>query len=44
MRQGMDDRAKAFFSVLSWDSIELFLRVEAPLTSIDTGHIVLDID
>ena len=44
MRQRMDERAEAFLPVLSWSSIELLQRVEAPLTPIDTGHITVDID
>jgi hypothetical protein len=44
MRQRMDERAEAFLPVLSWASIELLQKVEAPLTPIDTGHITVDID
>ena len=44
MRQRMDERAEAFLPVISWASIELLQKVEAPLTPIDTGHLPVDID
>jgi hypothetical protein len=44
MRQRMDEHARAFLPVLSWASIELLRKVEAPLTPIETGHVTVDID
>jgi hypothetical protein len=44
MRQRMDEHAEAFLPVLSWASIELLQKVKAPLTSIETGHVTVDID
>jgi hypothetical protein len=44
MRQRMDEHAEAFLPALSWASVELLQKVQAPVTPIDTGHITVDID
>jgi len=44
MRQRMDEHAGAFLPVVSWASIELLQKVEAPLTTTETGHVTVDID
>lgn len=44
MRQRMDEHAGAFLPVLSWASIELLRKIKAPLTTIETGHVTVDID
>jgi len=44
MRQRMDEHAEAFLPVVSWASIELLQKVQVPLTSIETGHVTVDID
>lgn len=44
MRQRMDEHAEAFLPALSWASIELLQKVKAPITSLETGHVCVDID
>ena len=44
MRQRMDEHAEAFLPALSWASIELLQKVQAPVTPIETGHVTVDID
>lgn len=44
MRQRMDEHAETFLPALSWASIELLQKVEAPVTPIETGHVTVDID
>lgn len=44
MRQRMDEHAETFLPALSWASIELLQKVQAPVTPIETGHVTVDID
>lgn len=44
MRQRMDEHAEAFLPAVSWASIEFLNKIKAPLTTLSTGHMPLDID
>ena len=44
MRQRIDEYAKQILAAVSWASIEFLERTKAPLTTISTGHIPLDLD
>ncbi len=44
LRQRMDEHAEQFLAHVSWASIEFLEQIKAPVTTLATGHIPLDID
>lgn len=44
MRQRMDEHAEAFLPALSCASIDLLEKIKAPVSTIATGHVPVDID